>query len=382
MTDLPASWNVYLVETMTGRVHTKLEAANGGSWMEKINSTSEMEVTLPTPWLLKQPYKWWRPWSASLMVTFDDVPIVAGPIVAEPEGDPDMSTLKAEGILSILWKRMVTDRFYRPGEEEALNRSMASFEGNSLGNLAWRFVQKAMERPAGYLPIVNGGFWEEQNRQRNFRGFNVANNQTGNRVELITGVINGPDIAFRPRWTSERHEQIEWVMCYGSEATPTIDQSHTYVLDATSSFQDVLALKATAEWNPLHRIYATGAGEDEAILHQIVDMHIDADDNMPYLEESWSDAGIENNRLLLEKAQGKLQASRERIVQVQLQVNIGSQEMPLGTWWAGDLHEVIWPEGWTQLSKGQYAMRVLQRSGKLGSDNVDVEYLKETTLVW
>lgn len=105
------SWQVFLVETMTGRVGSLVPVA-GGSWVDAINDGGEIKVKVPTSWLLKQPRWRWSPWSGALLACFDGQPIALGPIISEPDGDRDFTDLAAGDLWHLLEHRVVTDRNY------------------------------------------------------------------------------------------------------------------------------------------------------------------------------------------------------------------------------------------------------------------------------
>lgn len=426
-------WQVFLVETLTGQVLSRLPVA-GGSWVDAINDAGEVKAKVPTKWLLRQPRWRWSPWSASLLACFDGEPIALGPITAEPQGDRDFTDLQAGDLWSLLEHRVVTDKNYGQlsmtrrelydrahmmvpamgtaddrfqafeelvntgdyrGErwqqwgiqedapvidfllrwreqERALAESVLSIREGSLGTIARRLVELAQDRPSGWLPVAFGSPEERgTNRERNYDGFNLGNNSVAKRIKEITEVINGPDVSFRPRWV-ERGSRVEWVMFHGTEGMPEISQSHQYVVDLTAPKARAVAPKVSSEFTPYGRVYATGEGQDKGTLIRVLDER--PPDRLPLLEMVLADSQTGNPDLLESRGRGVLAEGRT----VQLSVSIDDPQMPLHTWWAGDEMTAVWQKGWPQLDGGTYRMRILKRSGNFADGRrTDVEFVPE-----
>lgn len=384
----------FLVESTTGRLGAEIPAADG-SWTDCVNDATDGSLKVPTPWLIKQPRWQWSPWSGSVLVCHEHEgrlhPIVAGPILAPPKGDRLFVELPYGGFWSFLDQRIVTDADYKPGDliprakgendQEAppgdTSRVVAStlaFRGPSLGAIAWRLVQKALDRPMGSLPVVHGSPDEQSGRERTYPGHNLSNNSVGKRLREITEVINGPDIAFRPRLVGD--DRMEWVMVHGTEGLPEIEQGRHLVWDLTAPRADVVLEQVTAEHDRVSRVYATGAGEGKGLLARIHDNP--PQDRMPWREAVVSDSQVDNPALLDSAAKGRL--SQPAMVQITAKMPAGGTS-PLHTWNAGDAVQVIMPAGFAQIPGGTYRARIISRSGSLSSSMVSVE-LQPEDFVW
>lgn len=427
-------WQVFLVETLSGRVLSPLPIA-GGSWVDAINEAGEIKAKADTRWLLKQPRWRWSPWSASLLACFDGEPIALGPITSEPVGDREFTDLSAGDFWSLLEHRVVTDRDYpqlsvtrrelydrahemigahngTPDErfqaieqlmfsgdyrgetwqrwgiqedapvidflltwrrqERALAESVLTLSEGSLGTIARRLVERCQDRPNGWLPVSYGSPEElGSNRERTYEGFNLGNNSVAKRLKEITEVINGPDISFRPRW-KERGNQVEWVMFHGTEGMPEIAQDRSYTVDLTAPKSTAIAPKVSSESTPYRRVYTSGDGQDKGTLIRVMDEPIP--DRYPLLETVLADSQTSSPDLLESRGRGLLDQGRT----VQLTVTVDDPLMPLHTWWAGDEMTVVWPGGWPQLDGGTYRMRALKRSGNFADGRrTSVEFQAE-----
>lgn len=363
-------WTVHLVETLTGRLRAELPLAEGGSWTDAINGPTAITAKVPTPWLMEHVERsFWEPKRASLLACHLGEPIVLGPILAV-DSDPASSTLTAGGLWNLLEGRTVTDRDRTNGAE--LAKSRLTITEGSLGTIARRVVEAVQDRPNGWFPISYGSPSESgSNRTRTYKGFNLSNNESAKRIGEITEVINGPDVAFRCRWR-RRDEIVEWVMVHGTEGMPEIGQEDMFVVEAAAPRGNAVAMNATLKHDPVHRVYATGAGEDEATLIEVASTR--PPDGMPFVEMVISDAQIENAALLRSKARAVL--TEGATVQIATEV-VAGDEMPLHKWWAGDEMRVSWPKGWPQLKDGTYRMRLLSRSGDFSSTKVQCEFQPE-----
>ena len=368
---MSAGWELFLVETLTGRVGPKLPASAEGSWTDTINAATQVEATVPTPWLLRQDRIWWSRWAGSILACHDGEPIVLGPITDEPSGNPEFTTLTGGGLWSLLEKRIVTPGDHTDGSR--LAKASVTYTEGSLGTIARRIVEDCQDRPQGWFPISYGSPVEEgSTRTRTYKGFNLGNNNVAKRLQEISEVINGPDIAFRPRWR-QRDAVVEWVMFHGTEGLPEIANSHLYVVDLTAPRAGVAVVDVKAGSDGVQRCYATGEGQDEAMVI-VVESTRQLGRGVPFLEDVEADTQTANPALLSSRAKARLGVSRT--VQVSAELGI-RDEMPLHTWWAGDEFEVQFPAGWTQLDAGVYRMRCIQRSGDFTSGTVKVEYQPE-----
>jgi hypothetical protein len=151
----------------------------------------------------------------------------AGPIWNEVSDlDANTVTLNAAGLRSYWDYRNVipalidSDRTSLPiGKDTALLNY-------SYGTIAKRLVQQAQSWTSGSVPIV----FESDvlgDYVRNYAGEDLKN--LGEALDQLSGVINGPDIAFRPRITVDG-SHLEWVMMTG---VPLSSPGAPHVFDMT-----------------------------------------------------------------------------------------------------------------------------------------------------
>src|SRR5690606_16860233 len=144
-----------------------------------------------------------------LAVVEGDRVLEAGPIWSHSSNaDTRRLTIRAAGLGS-LWDHRVVMKVLATGENPA--ETSLSWSGLSLATIAKRLVQTAMAHAGGALPLdlpadVAG------TDERTYPGYELAS--LGQRLEELMGVIDGPDIAFRP-YLAEDRLGIRWRMVTG-----------------------------------------------------------------------------------------------------------------------------------------------------------------------
>lgn len=360
----------YLVETLTGARGAKLDLAKSGSWEETINEASKATVTCEVADLFDIQRERWEPYTASVAVIHDDHPLLMGPILDDPTIDQKAktATFSVGGVEDILDQRVVTDRDYRPGEHEALAKSVTALSGVSLGNIAWKVTERVQQRQQGGLPIRHGAPDEIANRERNYEGFNLSNNSAAKRIKEITEVIGGPDVHFSPEWVDDNRDRLQWVMVHGTEGQQTLPQKETFVFDATSPGGSVAAVDVKTTFQPVHRAYATGAGEGAGTLIRIAQAE---SWRGPMLETVFSDQQIDKPELLQAKIDALLKPKRT----IQFTLEVDSSWPALHLWHVGQWHQVVWPgDRHPLVPAGVYNAIVIKRSGSFDSNKIKVEF--------
>ena len=383
------TWHAYLVETMTGRVGRRLtsDTGTGGSWSITLNGIEEATVTVDAAAFRRLDPDWWAAWKSSVLLTHTgpegEVPILLGPIVKPAAQKGDAVTLTIRGVGAILERRVVLARDFlaESGTASAatmkeLAGSVASMTGRSLGTIARDVVDLVTTgKTAGRLPIRYGTPRETGSRlnQRNYYGFNLANNGAWKRLEELANVINGPDFAFRPAWASEDRSRVEWVMVHGTAAQPVIHQERRLVFDTTAGRSALSDLEVTADAGEVtNRVYWTGAGEGAGILATAVQELEAFGEYMPLLETVGSTSDTDNRDLVEDHARAALRKGRDVRVQYTGVLNLADRRTAAGLWHVGDAADLI-IAGRVDVPDGRRSVRIIAAKGSLGSDLVTVE---------
>lgn len=372
-------YEAWLVETMTGQLSSKLDVLSG-TWSQSAGADDEIKLTVGKDALHGLDLgRWLIPWKAGVLLTVDGQPLVMGPIVSPPDISRLTVGLTAGGPLSILERRYATLADYAPGQGTDLAQSVLSYTGLSLGSIAWRLVQDAMDRRGGYLPITHASPDEliSPGHERNYQGFDISNLSTAHLLDLLSGVIGGPQIRFDARWADDTHRRAEWAMRHGTKVSVDIPQDIVLTVDTTAPRGRIAEPTVKTAWTPYAKIYGTGAGEGSGTLIGIAE-NPDLMNNLPLIEAVVSDTSTEDLDTLTAHIQAKLDTCRTLTVQVNTSIDTASGQHPT-LWHVGEVARVRLSDEWWPLPTEMDA-RIVTRKGTLGSPIVDVELQAEVTI--
>lgn len=372
-------WEAWLVEMRTGQLSAKLGVLSG-TWAETAGAAEEIKLSVD-----KAPLRgldlahWLIPWRAGILITVDGQPLVMGPLTAPPEIDRRAVYMTAGGPRSLLERRYATADDYMPGQGADLAESTLSYTGLSLGSIAWRLVQNAMDRRGGSLPIVHGSPDEviTPGNERNYQGFDISNLGTAHLLELLAGVIGGPQIRFDARWADDTHRRAEWAMRHGTKVSVDIPQDMVLTVDTTAPRGRIAEPTVKTAWTPYAKIYGTGAGEGSGTLIGIAE-NTDIMNNLPLIEAVISDTSAEDLDALTSTIQATLDTCRTLTVQVNTSVDTAEGQHPT-LWHVGEVARVRLSDEWWPLPTEMDA-RIVTRKGAIGSSIVDVELQAEVTI--
>lgn len=376
------TWVAHLVRTMDGRLGAQLDIAGEGSWSIPLNGIEEFSVTVGKDQLRRIDASWWSPYRASVVVSWrrEDgslVAWVAGPIIGPPTETRSTATFSCRGIGAVLSRRVLVPQEPVSQSTSAQAEMMAgslAYRGMSLGTIAQEVVKRGCAKIGGMLPITFGSPRETGSalNERTYEGFNLANNGVWKRLTELSGVRNGPDIAFRPRW---RDGSLEWVMVHGTRAQPTIAQEWTADLDATSSQSPVASVSVTTDAARLaSRVYWTGAGEGSTTLVRVAEDRARLNDQMPLLETVGSTSDSSNGDLIRTHALAELEASRAPVTQISVQIDGADPRCEIGRWRVGDAARLTMGTDWITVPPGTTSKRIISAKGSWVSSMVDLEF--------
>lgn len=372
-------WEAWLVEMRTGQLSAKLGVLSG-TWAETAGAAEEIKLSVDKKSLRGLDLTHWLiPWRAGILITVDGQPLVMGPLTAPPEIDRRAVSMTAGGPRSLLERRYATADDYMPGQGADLAESTLSYTGLSLGSIAWRLVQNAMDRRGGSLPIVHGSPDEviTPGNERNYQGFDISNLGTAHLLELLAGVIGGPQIRFDARWADDTHRRAEWAMRHGTKVSVDIPQDMVLTVDTTAPRGRIAEPTVKTAWTPYAKIYGTGAGEGSGTLIGIAE-NTDIMNNLPLIEAVISDTSAEDLDALTSTIQATLDTCRTLTVQVNTSVDTAEGQHPT-LWHVGEVARVRLSDEWWPLPTEMDA-RIVTRKGAIGSSIVDVELQAEVVI--
>lgn len=367
-------WTANLFQVSTGNIGPRVEFESL-SWSIELNGVESISMKLRKSSLPIVDRRFWlSPWWAGVVIFYNEVPIVAGPIITRPSESTDFVTIGCGGIRSVLAKRFVTEE---QSNWDNLAKSKKYWSGMSLATIAKRAVEAAQQKPAGGLPIsfpvADELVANDANHERTYLGFNLQNINSSDILTKLSNVLNGPDIMFKPRLV--RDNQLTFDMWTGTEKQPRIYQKHTPVWDTTPNTGHIVDMSTIVTGSyQTYRTFSTGAGQDEGLLIKVATNEGPLQSGYPLLENVINVGNSENPVVVANHGLSHLWANKESLLEVQMTVRTDGP-IPLGEFWPGDLVHVI-TKGWLSLPDGMTEMRLLSIVGDT-SNSVKVSLQKE-----
>lgn len=245
-----------------------------------------------------------------------------------------------------------------------------SFVGLSRRAIASAVGQACTDyKPGGALPIDWRYQGERGSASATYPGHDVSSNSCKRIWESLANAAGGPDIQLRPYMADESHVRL--LMCAGSDDAPSLGQdSPVRAITAWrggGTARDVKVAFAA----PAMRVYATGAGSDEAQLGSLAeDLSLcdDPYDPWPLVEQVASFPDDDDAGTLADHARARLEAVRTPMAQVQCTVHLGDPAgISPGDVWPGQLVDLV-TEGFPTLPDGAHRMRLMQMEGDASDD--------------
>lgn len=355
-------WEAYLFQTTTGQIGPRV-SLESVSWGIALNDTENISAVLRKSDLPAIDLEYWlAPWWAGLLLTWNDTPIVAGPIISNPVETIKGISVMCGGIRSVLAKRYV---HHELDVWHMLAETPVFLYGRSHGTMAKDIVRLVQQKPGGVLPISFPIPDEtvltnpNANHQKTYRGYNVSTNSCHDLLVNLSNLTDGPDILFKPRKISDN--ELTFDMWHGTEDNPRIYQNDYPVWDTTTEKGDVTDMQIIRTGSyQTSRVYAVGAGTDEGTMIEVVTDTTPVTKGFPFLE-SYVHNGGENANVVFDHGLATLNANKLPLKEIQVTVRADSA-IPLGQFWPGDLIHVV-TQGWVSIPDGINKMRLLAING-------------------
>lgn len=356
-------------ELRTGRVLAEVPATDS-SWSLGLRDAGAVDATVKLrgmdPHARTEVLSYLDPARCYLAVVVDvgeDRHVLeAGPIWKHAFDDAK-GTLKvgAGGLLTVFDHRKllrILQSWERPQDTAIVYRNL------SLGTIAKRLISTAMDHTGGDLPIVLPPD-EAGTATRRYPGYELA--WVSDRLQELSDVIGGPDIALTPRMTSDRLA-IEWVLRTGTTADPLLHQTgDDWAWDRGAPNGSLTSLSVTRDATDLaHRAWAIGSGtETQLMLGMAADLGPVAA-GYPLLEAETSHTSVIEQSTLDGHAAALAAGSRRPWQTWALSVRADLAPR-LGEYRPGDWCQVHVPDSHEYLAAGSYRTRILSISGDLGT---------------
>jgi hypothetical protein len=214
-----------------------------------------------------------------------------------------------------------------------------TYSGLSLGTVMKRLVQLAMSVPGGDLPIVLPDdllVTADDFHTRTYKGSELG--VVNDRLNQISGVLGGPDIAFEGRFTAD-HMGVEVVMRTGTEVDPMLHQAGAdRVWDLRVPRGSVRGLAVSRDGSGVASTsWVTGNTTAGGLLMSRATSPVLTDDGFPLLEVAENRATVETQSTLDGWAAGDLAGAARPVMMISMSTNA-----PPGDLRPGDFG-LLWP---------------------------------------
>ena len=372
--------DLFAFEMLSGRRLTPLPKI-AAQWKVTTNADESITCTIPAS---DRNVKRLRVWEMStlarngLLAVVDGLPVAAGPIWRRRyNASTGRIELTAGGLRSYFTKRVAVP-VSASGQPlvDANGDPVTAYDTRtvnmSLGTVAKRYVELARAWPGGAVPMVLPNDEARPGRDITVKAIDLK--RIGDLIDNLSDVINGPDIAFRPRFSSDG-AGIYWEMQTGTEANPRLGST-----DALATKWSYGAPKSPAfdleidEDGSGHasRFWVTGgAGSDKVVTAQTYSPTLIAA-GFPLLDGV--DAG--NSSLSEQSTANDKAAQGVKLGQYassfwSMKVVAHSERAPkLGEYWLGDLATINIDKREPVLPAGDSVRRIAAISG----DETDKSY--------
>ena len=385
-------WAAWAVETMTGSVGPRIPLAGSCSATVTLNGIDDWSLGVDDKWFDEVDSRWWSRWRGAVVIahTCDLLsgwqPVCFGPVADRPAPDnalkPSVSTLTGKGLRQMLTMRLVTGTGDWTGNESmtALENSVATFTGMSLGTIQEELVKLGVNRKGGFLPITYDPALRQDNlahddgHTRNYTGFNVSNNSVEKLITDLANCDGGPDFMLRPQLSTPDDGQwrVSALAAHGMEGMPQIPQASQLTWDATALDGVVVSMSVTQDTTaPSTRAWAIGAGTDAAALIVAAQNDAQLADGMPLMETVASYTSVVNADPLQAHANADLKAGETDTPEVTLVVRGDASGAVIGTWQVGDRVKLTSPNR-RDFDGGDHLMTITKAQYDLTSELVTV----------
>lgn len=370
------SWQLWLTSPLTGRLLRELPDVPF-SWSLSLRSqrigsdpqgiAADTATSLSFPWSafddrwdkadVLMPGKYW------ILALQDGAPRIWCEL-GDTTNDDENISVELTSISTVLARLMLVReaavQAQLQGDITAIAKSTWYDAGYLLGVIGKHELQAVQDKPQALPPIRypdDVSYTDDSAHQRTVNGFDLQNINLQTLLDNLSNVTNGPDIALRPEMVDER--TVRFAYYYGR---PSIAQRIIWGLEWAAGQAGGQVSKITMKRSAsaiADRVYATGAGQDQATLVAVAQSQTPAAGRL-FREAAISSTSSDQQTTLQSYADAQLAASQD--VLAQLQVDIVDGSVPISNIQPGDQARLTLT-GYPNLPDGTYNSRILQMDG-------------------
>lgn len=373
---------LYAFEMLTGRRLTPLPASDG-SWALKINADESITASIPSRAAVTAKLDIWGSTTLArngLLAVVDGEPVAAGPLWKRSYDQGASIELTAGGLRSYWERRLLlpvaarSQALINPdgSPNTALDTSLSNL---SYGTIAKRWVQLMLLWPGGNIPMVLPAD-VTGTRTREVKAVELKSLRK--LLDDLTNVINGPDIAFRPRWSADGLG-IYWEMQTGTEANPRLGNTDPtltrWTVGAPKGGAFALSVSEDAT-GMAEEVFASGGRQSDKVLMSRARSTALPSAGFPLLQATdTSHSDVVEQTTLDGYAQGGADLGKYVASFWGMSVRAHEPGTPrLGDYWLGDLATVDIDKAEPVLPPGENVRRIAAIKGDLKGQSFDLTF--------
>lgn len=366
----------YAFEMLTGRRLVPLPVASG-SWKIATNADDQTSCSIPARAAVTAELDVWGTTALArtgLLVVVDDLPVAAGPIWKRKYGQGKEITLTGGGIRSYWDRRLLLPVAARTNSlvddnGDPVTAYDTNLSGLSYGTIAKRYIELAALWPGGAVPVVlpsdevlppgHAGY------DRNVAAIDLK--KIRGLIDNLSNVENGPDIAFRPRWSSDGLG-IYWEMQHGTVDQPRLGNTDPSLIswDIGAPVGGAFDLEVEEDGTGLAEevFSAGGRSNDRVLIARGRDTAL-ADSGYPLLQSA-DTAHSDVTQQTTMQSYANRGASLGKYSASFWKMSVRAKETgtpPLGDYWVGDMANLVVDEREPVLPSGTFPRRIASISG-------------------
>lgn len=369
---------LYAFEMLTGRRLTPLPVSSG-SWALKVNADETIDCSIKSNSAAARELDVWGSTVLArngLLAVVDGEPVAAGPLWKRSYSQGGDISLTAGGLRSYWERRLLlppaarTTPFINPATGDPDTSLDTVLSGLSYGTIAKRWVELMLLWPGGAIPMSLPPD-EAGTRVREVKAVELKNLRK--LLDDLSGVINGPEIAFRPRWSADGLG-IYWEMQTGTNARPQLGNPDPTLTRWTVGAPKGGAFDLSVEEDATsmsEEVFASGGRQSDSVLISRARSTVLPNAGFPLLQSTdTSHNDVVEVETLNDYAEGGADLGRYVASFWSMSVRAHEPGTPrLGDYWLGDMATIDIDKSEPVLGKlGSVERRIAAISGSLAND--------------
>lgn len=376
----------FAFEMLTGQRLLPLPAS-GGTWSIATNADDSITCVIPARSAVTEQLNVWgsTPLARTgLLAVVDGLPVAAGPIWKRKYKQGGNIDLTAGGLRSYWDRRLLVPVDARglplvDANGDPITAYNTNLSGISYGTMAKRYVELARLWPGGNIPMTlppDEGAPVGKTRERNVAAIDLK--KIRGLIDNLSGLEEGPDIAFRPRWAGDGLG-IYWEMQTGTNANPRLGNTDPSLIQwhVGAPVGGAFDLDVEEDGTSLaEEVFAAGGRSADSVLIARGRDSTLADAGFPLLQAADTAHSDVSDMTTMQSyanqgaALGKFPSSFWK-----MKVRANEKGTPvLGDYWLGDMARIIVDPNEPVLPAGPRDRRIASIAGNIKGDAFDLVF--------